>query len=408
MCREPAIVMVSSWPPRKCGIATFAQEALEFIQKREPDRPTYVICHTDGEGNNVFPIIDMSRADWYLPVHDKIRELDPYVVHLQHEYGLYDYVDPRGRSDLNRGFLKLLGLLRDVPTVVEPHTVHGRMKDREEKFIRRLARACNVLLFKCHYQRWRLDWNFASKNWKPPRNIMIVPHGARPDRQVPTDAIPALKDGLGLGQLKDKRVMGLVGWIQSNKRWDIMTEMWEDIHDEILGETGEDWVLLGAGDMRDPNHRGDFEQYVQKLKDLQDKGTGHFYLFRPSGDIYYKVMAICDFVVLPSIDETQSGTLARIIALNKPYITTAPLEGLTAQTLESGGGLLFTNKKMLRQKVLRLATQERVREELSFRLYRYLVEEVSWDVVAGQYFEAYERARGEAHHGATVDIPPDF
>ncbi|MFW6115293.1 MAG: hypothetical protein ACOC6E_03245 [Thermodesulfobacteriota bacterium] len=55
-------------------------------------------------------------------------------------------------------------------------------------------------------------------------------------------------------------------------------------------------------------------------------------------------MGVCDFIVLPSTDETQSGTLARIIALNKPYITIAPMEGLTAQTLESEGGLLFTTK----------------------------------------------------------------
>jgi len=62
------------------------------------------------------------------------------------------------------------------------------------------------------------------------------------------------------------------------------------------------------------------------------------------------MMGVYDFIVLPSTDETQSGTLARIIALNKPYITTAPMEGLTAQTLESGGGLLlFTTKDMLKE-----------------------------------------------------------
>ncbi len=60
-------------------------------------------------------------------------------------------------------------------------------------------------------------------------------------------------------------------------------------------------------------------------------------------------MAVCDFIVLPSTDETQSGTLARIIALNKPFVTTAPMEGLTTQTLESEGGLLFTTKEMLRR-----------------------------------------------------------
>ena len=36
----------------------------EFIRKHEPDRPAFVICHTDGRGPNVFPLIDMSRADW--------------------------------------------------------------------------------------------------------------------------------------------------------------------------------------------------------------------------------------------------------------------------------------------------------------------------------------------------------
>jgi hypothetical protein len=53
------------------------------------------------------------------------------------------------------------------------------------------------------------------------------------------------------------------------------------------------------------------------------------------------MLAICDFIVLPSTDETQSGTLARIIALNKSYITTAPMEGLTDQTLESEGGFFY-------------------------------------------------------------------
>jgi len=73
------------------------------------------------------------------------------------------------------------------------------------------------------------------------------------------------------------------------------------------------------------------------------------------------MMGVCDFIVLPSTDETQSSTLTRIIALNKPYITTAPMEGLTAQTLESGGGLLlFTTKDMLKEQVIRLACDERL------------------------------------------------
>jgi glycosyltransferase involved in cell wall biosynthesis len=402
------VVMVSSWPPRKCGIGTFAEEAMEFIQKQEPDRPTYVVSHTDGRGSNVFPVIDMDSADWHVPVVEKIKELDPYVVHLQHEYGLYEHLDEDGVSDHNAGFIRLMEGLQACPTVVEPHTVHGRMKDHEEQFIRQLADVCNVLLFKCHYQKWRLDWTFSTKGWARPRNIMIVPHGARPDRRYAIDQVDQLKDELGLGHLHGKHIIGLVGWIQANKRWDIMTDMWDSVHEEIRRKTGLDWVLLAAGDIRDPNDRQEFERYVNGVKLLEDRGIGRFYRFTPRGDPYYKVMSVCDFVVLPSIDETQSGTLARIIALNKPYITTAPLEGLTAQTLEGGGGLLFTNREMLRETVVRLATDEGLRWQLGHNLYRYLMDVVSWEVVAGKYYEAYRVANAEVHEGITIDIPPEF
>jgi glycosyltransferase involved in cell wall biosynthesis len=119
-------------------------------------------------------------------------------------------------------------------------------------------------------------------------------------------------------------------------------------------------------------------------------------------------MAVCDFIVLPSTDETQSGTLARIFALNKPFVTTAPMEGLTAQTIESGGGLLFTNKKMLRQHVVRLACDEDLRLELGNRLKTYLDEVVSWDVVARQYDEAYECAVAANQTGKPVELPLEF
>ena len=120
--------------------------------------------------------------------------------------------------------------------------------------------------------------------------------------------------------------------------------MWEEVVKEIKLRTGEDWDLLGAGTMRDANHLGDYNNYKKSLEILENKGIAHYYEFIPRGDAYYKIMAVCNFIVLPTVDETQSGTLARIISLNKPYVTTAPLEGLTAQTLESEGGLLFTDK----------------------------------------------------------------
>ncbi|NLI80299.1 MAG: glycosyltransferase [Deltaproteobacteria bacterium] len=403
------IIIISSYPPRLCGIATFAEEAREFIEKANPGREVLVISHLDGEGEGVLPLIDMGRHDWWRPVAEKVRELSPYVVHIEHEYGLYEYRDNRGIGDGNEGFLTLLEAIGDYPIVVEPHTVHGRLRDFEANFLYELCRRSHVVLFKCHYQKWRLDWTFPAYGWRTPRNVMVVPHGARPDRRWGAHEIPVLREELGLDKIGlAEHVAGMIGWIQINKRWDILLSMWEDIREEIFGRTGQTWDLLAAGAMRDPGHKAVYEKWKADALELEQRGFAHYYEFIPRGEIYYKMMAVCDFIVLPSTDETQSGTLARIIALNKPYITTAPMEGLTAQTLESEGGLLFTTKKMLRDKVVRLACDENLRFTLGENLRRYLDEVVSWDLVARRYNEAYELAREARRTGAPVTLDLEF
>jgi 1,2-diacylglycerol 3-alpha-glucosyltransferase len=410
MSDSDPIVMISSYPPRLCGIATFVEEAREFVQKANPEREVLVISHTDGQGEGVFPIIDMSQRDWWKTVARKVYQLRPYAVHLQHEYGLYEHYDSRGHGDGNEGFLDLLDAINEFPTIVEPHTVHGRLTDFEADFVYKMCERARVVLLKCHYQKWRLDWIFVGEGWRTPRNVMVVPEGARPDRRWGMEDVPALKEELGLDKVPflGEHLVGMVGWIQSNKRWDILTSMWEDIHAEILDCSGQNWDLLAAGSMRDPKHQPDYNHYREQLKVLEGKGLAHYFEFVPRGEIAYKVMAICDFIVLPSTDETQSGTLDRIIAVNKPYITTAPMEGLTAQTLESGGGLLFTNKDMLRDHVVTMACDEQLRLRLGENLKKYLDEVVSWELVANQYNEAYELARQSVATGRPVELPLEF
>ncbi len=404
------IVMISSYPPRLCGIATFCEEAREFIQQANPDREVLVISHNDGAGDGVIPMMDTSKSDWWKPVADEVHRLEPYAVHIEHEYGLYEYHDERGRGDGNEGFLDLLDAISDVPTVVEPHTVHGRLTDFEADFIFKMCHRADVVMFKCHYQKWRLDWNFAGRGWPTPRNILVVPHGARDDRRYSLAEVTELREKLGLNDVPylSDHLVGLIGWIQSNKRWDILTSMWEEIASEIHDRTGVQWDLLAAGTMRDPNHKKDYEKYRDEVQLLESKGLAHYYEFVPRGDVYYQMMAVCDFIVLPSTDETQSGTLARIIALNKPYITTAPLEGLTAQTLENRGGLLFTTKEMLKRHVIELACNEDARMRMGENLKQYLDNTVSWGVVAGQYNESYELAREAVATGKQVQLPLEF
>lgn len=383
---QAPLVVISSYVPRKCGIATFTEEALEFIRRHMPQRPIHIISHLDGRGHNVHPIIDQRDPAWYLPVAELVRELNPYCVHIEHEYGLYEAPGHDGQGDRNAGFLRLLALIGEYPTVVEPHTVHGRYKEHEDAFLRALVEHCSVLLLKCDYQSWRMEWNFRYR----PENIMVVPHGARPDyaHLEPEQC----RRALGFANLEGKRVVGLVGWIQRNKRWDLVLDQWADLAREAKEQTGEEWVLLCAGNMRDPDDTQFFRTCREKARALEAQGLARYVEFDPRGEPYYRMMACYDAVALPSLDETQSGTLARIIALAKPYITTAPLEGLTSQTVESEAGLLFSNPATLRRGLLRLMTRPALRAELSDNARTYLNDVVSWDVVAERYLDAYAMA----------------
>jgi glycosyltransferase involved in cell wall biosynthesis len=392
------LVLIGSWAPRKCGIATFAEEALEFIRVRMPDRPVHIISHLDGRGENVHPLIDQSRPDWYVPVVERVRGLAPYAVHIQHEYGLYSHIH-NGHDDNNAGLIRLLEELRPIPTLVETHTVHGRYKETEDWFLRHVLDAASLLILKCDYQRWRMDWNL---KWEP-ENVTIIPHGARPDMGH-LDA-EACKKLLGFDGLLGKPVLGLIGWIQANKRWDLILDRFERLQRAAYEQTGVEWAFLAAGSMRDPNDTACFEANRATARALQERGLGVYYAFDPRGALYYQVMACCEAVALPSVDETQSGTLARVLAQGKPYITTAPVEGLTSQTVESEAGLLFSNTATLERNLLRLMTDASLRAALSANARRYLQEVVSWDVVAEQYLAAYARARQIAARYSVEAVP---
>jgi hypothetical protein len=313
--QQHPLVVVSSYPPRKCGIATFTEEAMEFVRAHLPERPIHIISHLDGQGPQVHPILDQGDPNWPETVSAAIQRLHPYAVHLEHEYGLYSYRDPlTGKQDNNERFIRLLALLRasGIPTVVETHTVHGRYTEAEERFLRQLVATCTTLILKCDYQRWRMEWNFHER----PENVVVIPHGARPDKLNldPEDC----KRRLGLHELVGKPVLGLIGWIQTNKRWDLILDQWEDLRRQVLEQTGQEWMLLCAGNMRDPNDTAFFEMCRAKAQDLERRGMARYVEFDPRGDRYYDIMACFDAVALPSLDETQSGTLARIMALGKP------------------------------------------------------------------------------------------
>ena len=63
---------------------------------------------------------------------------------------------------------------------------------------------------------------------------------------------------------------------------------------------------------------------------------------------------------------------------------------------------------MLRRQVILLACDEQLRIQLGENLKKYLENVVSWDIVARQYYEAYEMARKAKRNGKKIELEMEF
>lgn len=403
------LVMITSWPPKDCGIATFAEEAIQYgVKPYLNGRQVHVISHTDGKPQNkeqVHPILDPSQSYWWETLVDLVTKLDPWVVHYQHEFGLYS----DNLSGVNRGFLNSLILLRNYATVVESHTIHINPEEKFRDFLKELVQYAKVVIVKEPLIRTRLeDWILAGKpgDYATPQNIGVIRHGAMTRLANKYDRKEVLNE-LGLSQLEGKNIVLLIGWIQKNKKWDYILKKWEYILNETerRGSNSKDWHLLAAGKLRDhENNQRIYANYKRLLKRLEEKGLATFYRFTPRKEKYYKVMSLADIVALPSIDETQSGTQARIIAMNKPYVA-LPIEGIGLQISESQGGLLAIDEvETLPDRLVDLMVNPKKRENLSKNSANYLEKRVGWPMVGRLYAYSYELANAAVNNGQRVII----
>ena len=120
---------ITSWAPRACGIATYFSEQSHAIGKLGHEFE--IVCHTD-EGRHegqpaVHPIIDVKDKGWPVRTAAYIAdEIGPDLVHMQHEFGLYqaDYRENGAR------IVDLVAELRErgLPVVVTYLTLIGRMR----------------------------------------------------------------------------------------------------------------------------------------------------------------------------------------------------------------------------------------------------------------------------------------
>ncbi len=373
------IAWLSSWPPRHCGIATYSTELAEAL--RLEGNEIHIVCHPDGGApgeKNVYPVLDTDRHGWDEAVYDTVKSIGPDVVHIQHEFGLYN-TSGDNASGLFRPMFrwKVEG---KPPVVVTYHSVYTELDSMISSYMDVMQQLADAGIVHAVYQWAYLHTNLG----RIVDNVYVIPHGAPVGRPISKDDA---KEALGL---KGKKVLGMLGWFTPTKGFHRVLSMWDDLSRHL----GSDTVLLLAGDAR----FGDPDQiaYKKELLDLVEKSAAGKNIkvvlgsFTPAE--YERALAAIDAMVMPYSFASQSGNLAHSFSLGVPVVVSG-LEGLKAEVEASGAGIAVppNNDRELKRAIMNIMGDDDLRKEYSERATSYVREHIGWNITAQKHMKLYKR-----------------
>jgi glycosyltransferase involved in cell wall biosynthesis len=374
---------LSSWPPRHCGIATYSTELVQELRKKR--HQVHILCHPDGGApgeKNVYPVLDTTRPGWDEAAYQTVHTLKPDVVHIQHEYGLY-----QTGGDHAAALFRLLfrwQVESKFPVVVTYHSVYTRLNRTMALYMDVMQRLLDAGIVHETYQWVHLPANIG----RTIDNIYVIPHGASVETKANRKES---KQDLGV---TGKKVLGMLGWFTETKGFHRVLELWDHIS-EILGP---ETVLVLAGDAR----RGDPAQleYRKILLDLVDKCRFKERIklvlgsFEPTE--YEKVLSSFDAMIMPYSFASQSGNMAHSFALGVPVVVSA-LEGLKAEIEESGAGIAvaINDGEELERAILSIMKDDSLRDRLSRRAREYVRHKISWSITVDKHLRLYKKLVAE-------------
>jgi glycosyltransferase involved in cell wall biosynthesis len=362
--------MVTSWD-RHCGIYEYSRPLVEELRRQGHD--VQVICHTDATPMPaVHPVIDLEQPEWYSALEQKVAELQPEVVHVQFEYGLYArrrYGSPRGSGAADAFELAsaLFGWkVGGQPVVMTMHSDNEGVPDRL-LYIDVVGRLVGATIVHTPYAS------------RPSGEVRVIPHMApRPAH------FPNAKARFGY---QDRLVVGMVGYPEWYKRYDWFVALWAQIADLVAPNA----LLVAACAPRPGSAEG--EEYARRLRDaIAGSPRKDSILYMPvllDSEGFQELVASFDLLVLPYRSAAASGPSMVASAVGTPVVASA-VGGLRGYVESSRAGILVDpdDAEGFRDAVVKLLRDETLRREMSDRARRY-AEEVSVERTAMRHLDLY-------------------
>ena len=140
------VIWISSYIPRSCGVAYYSNHYItalkNYAKKANIDVSFKIIAHTDAKQAD-YPIISQGDKTWHHKVLAVIKKEKPDIVHIQHEYGLYET-----HNDKNRRVIELINMIKEegIPVVMTYHSVYKRLAKPFAEFVDKSLKELNYIM----------------------------------------------------------------------------------------------------------------------------------------------------------------------------------------------------------------------------------------------------------------------
>ncbi|UCF43437.1 MAG: glycosyltransferase family 4 protein, partial [Planctomycetota bacterium] len=304
------VAFISSYKPRKCGIATFTGDLINSLRPAGGDEfePVVIAMESGAELKYDKPVKLKIRKDIkydYISAADYINFTDVDVVSIQHEFGLFG---GNGGSYLNL-LLKRL----NKPVITTLHTVLEKPSGDYLDSLIQLCEASDEVIVMNRRGVKMLEDIYGV----PHSKIRLIPHGI-PD--LPFADSSCYKRKLNIER---QRTILTFGLLSKNKGIDLMLKALPTIvraHPEVL------YIILGATHPEVLRHEG--QSYKLKLERMvMELGLQSNVVFHNrfvDGEELFEFLGAADVYVTPYLNKEQltSGTLALAVGAGKAVVST--------------------------------------------------------------------------------------
>jgi glycosyltransferase involved in cell wall biosynthesis len=166
------ILMINSFPPRKCGIATYSEDLIKAIENKFGDSFSIKVCALQKENSalkyppEVTYFLKTTQKEAYKELALSINNDENIkVIYLQHEFGLYggEY------GDYIIDFLEN----NNKPIITTFHTVLSNPNKERKEIVQKIASLSSNVIVMTHLSAKILKSDYLISDEK----LKIIPHG---------------------------------------------------------------------------------------------------------------------------------------------------------------------------------------------------------------------------------------